>query len=97
MFNDKEGWERGGLGVNTTKEGESRAAFGLDDDNGEAVHLVALEDGTKGLMIGGENGRLLIGMSKKNRPWFQTKKAFTGIKYFSNEGKLLWEQDMSKK
>jgi hypothetical protein len=97
MFNDKEGWERGGLGVNTTKDGKSRAAFGLDDDNGEAVHLVALEDGTKGLMIGGENGRLMIGMSKKDGAWFQNKDAFTGIKFFSNEGKLLWEQKMIAK
>jgi hypothetical protein len=96
LFNDKEGWERGGLGVNTTKDGKSRAAFGLDDD-GEAVHLVALEDGIKGLMIGGENGHLMIGMSKKNGPWFQNKEAFTGIKFFSKEGKMLWEQTMNEK
>jgi hypothetical protein len=96
MFNDKEGWERGGLGVNTTKDGKSRAAFGLDDEQGEAVHLVALEDGTKGLMIGGENGHLLIGMSKKDGPWFKNKEAFSGIKFFSKEGKMLWEQKMNK-
>ncbi len=95
-WNDKEGFELGGAGVNTTKEGKSRSVVGLDDGNGEAVHLVALEDGTKGLMIGGENGRLLIGMSMKNGQWFQTKDSFTGIKFFDNNGKLIWYQQMNQ-
>lgn len=94
LWNDKEGWELGGAGVNTTKDGKSRSAMGVDDKDGEAVHIVALEDGTKGLIIGGENGRLMIGMSKKDGQWFQNKQAFTGIKYFNNKGKLIWEQAM---
>jgi hypothetical protein len=97
LWNDKEGWELGGAGVNTTEDGKARAVIGVDDKDGEAVHIIALEDGTKGLVIGGENGRLLIGMSKKNGQWFQNKNAFTGIKYFNNKGELVWEQDMSKK
>lgn len=96
LWNDKEGWELGGAGVNTTKEGKSRSVMGVDDRDGEAVHIIALEDGTKGLVIGGENGRLLIGMSKKDGQWFQNKEFFTGIKYFNNEGKLIWEQQMNK-
>ncbi len=96
MWNDAQGWEKGGAGVNTLKDGQSRSVVGLDDDGGEAVHLVALEDGTKGLIIGGENGRLMIGMSKKDGPWFQNKDAFTGIKYFDAEGNLVWEQDIKK-
>jgi hypothetical protein len=94
LWNDKEGWELGGAGVNTTKDGKSRSVMGVDDKDGEAVHIVALEDGTKGLIIGGENGRLMIGMSKKDGQWFQNKQAFTGIKYFDNNGKLIWEQTM---
>lgn len=94
-WNDREGWERGGLGVNTAKDGTARTAVGLDDDNGEAVHLVALEDGTKGLIVGGETGSLLIGMSKKNGQWFQNKDAFAGVKFFNTEGKILWEQKMN--
>lgn len=94
LWNDKEGWELGGAGVNTTKDGKSRSVMGVDDKDGEAVHIVALEDGTKGLIIGGENGRLMIGMSKKDGQWFQNKQAFTGIKYFDNKGKLIWEQAM---
>jgi len=33
-------------------------------------------------------------MSKKDGQWFQNKQAFTGIKYFDNKGKLIWEQAM---
>jgi hypothetical protein len=94
LWNDKEGWELGGAGVNTTSEGKARAVIGVDDKDGEAVHIIALEDGTKGMIIGGENGRLLIGMSKKDGQWFQNKEVFTGIKYFDANDKLIWEQAM---
>jgi hypothetical protein len=96
LWNDKEGWELGGAGVNTTADGKARAVIGVDDRDGEAVHLIALEDGTKGLVIGGENGRLLIGMSKQNVKWFQNKEAFTGVKFFDATGKLRWEQQINK-
>ena len=96
LWNDREGWERGGAGVNTTEDGKSRSVIGLDDESGEAVHLVTLEDGTKGLMIAGNNGHLLIGMSKANGSFFRNKEAFSGIKYFDSDGKLVWEQSMSK-
>lgn len=95
LWNDKEGWELGGAGVNTTKDGKARSVMGVDDKEGEAVHIVALEDGTKGLMIAGENGSLLVGMSKKDGQWFQNKQAFTGIKYFNKKGQLIWEQAMN--
>ena len=96
LWNDPKGWERGGAGVNTNAKGQSRSVVGLDDDNGEAVHLVALEDGTKGLIIGGQNGLLMIGMSKEDGQYFINKEAFTGVKYFDPSGNLLWEQKMSK-
>lgn len=96
LWNDKQGWELGGAGVNTTKDGKSRSIMGVDSKDGEAVHLVALEDGTKGLVINAENGRLLIGSSKKNGNWFKNKEDFTGVKYFDTDGKLVWEQKMNK-
>jgi hypothetical protein len=96
-WNDKEGWELGGAGVNTGKDGKSRAVIGVDDSDGEAVHIVALEDGTKGLMIGGANGRLMVGMARKNGEWFQNKDEFTGIRFFDTQGKLVWEQPMEVK
>lgn len=94
LWNDKQGWELGGAGVNTTKDGKSRSIIGVDSKDGEAVHLVALEDGTKGLVVNGENGRLLIGSSKKNGSWFKSKEDFTGVKYFDTKGNLVWEQKM---
>lgn len=96
LWNDKQGWELGGAGVNTTEDGKSRSVIGVDSKEGEAVHLVALEDGTKGLVIGGDNGRLLIGMSKKNGLWFKNENEFTGVKYFDATGNLVWEQKMDK-
>lgn len=95
IWNDKDGFERGGAGVNTTEEGESRAVIGLDDKEGEAIHIVTLEDGTKGLFIRGAEGSLLVGMSKKNGQWFKNKNAFAGIKYFNSNDSLLWEVSTS--
>ncbi|MCC5931123.1 MAG: hypothetical protein JJU28_17885 [Cyclobacteriaceae bacterium] len=94
-WNDKEGWEMGGAGVNTSADGKARSMIGLDDSEGEAVHLVALEDGTKALIIGGANGRLMIGMSDKNGQWFQNEQEFIGVKFFDDEGKVVWEQKMN--
>ena len=88
FWNDDEGWERGGIGVNKTKDGKYRTAVGLDDETGEAVHLVALEDGTKGLIIGSEKGRMLLGRSPKGG-FFGSKEEFSGIQYFDTKGKLV--------
>lgn len=94
IWNDQQGWERGGLGVNTTNNGSSRSIIGVDNEHGEAVHIAALENGTKGIIINDESGRLLIGMSPANGKWFKNKQKFTGIKYFDHKGKLVWEQPM---
>lgn len=96
LWNDQMGMELGGAGVNTDKEGKSNASIGIDDMEGEAVHIIAHNDGTKGLFIQGKLGSLLIGMSKKNGDWFKNKDAFTGIKFFDKDGKLMWEQSMLK-
>lgn len=93
LWNDKDGWEKGGLGAHTTKDGKSRSIIGLDNDQGEAVHLAALEDGTSSLVIRGENGRLMIGMSgKQASAWYNNQLNFTGMQFYNNEGKLVWEQ-----
>lgn len=97
-WNDKNGWELGGAGVNTAEDGKARAVMGLDDpnSNGEAIHMVALEDGTKALIIGNENGRLIIGMNTNKSNFLQTDKSFTGIKYYNTKGELVWEQSFEK-
>ena len=96
LWNTQSGWERGGAGVNTTDDGKSRPVIGLDDDSGEALHLVCLEDGSKGIVIGSEKGSLRIGMAKKEGELFQNKGEFVGVRFFDNNGKLVWEQKMDK-
>ena len=96
LFNNKKGWERGGAGVNTLENGKTRQGVGFDDDSGEAMHMMTFEDGSKALIIADENGSLRIGMAKKAGELLQNKEKFTGIKYFNNEGKLVWEQKMNE-
>lgn len=95
LWNTQDGWERGGAGVNTTKDGKSRPVIGLDDDSGEAMHLVCLEDGSKALIIGDEKGSMRIGMASKEGELFQNKTHFTGVRYFDKADKLVWEQQMN--
>lgn len=95
VWNDKDGWERGGLGVNTLKDGRSRSIIGVDNNNGEAAHIHALEDGTSGISIGGEHGRLMLGYSPKDGMFFRNKADFTGIKLLDPQGKTSWEQKMN--
>ncbi len=97
LWNDRQGFELGGAGVNTTEEGLARTAFGLDNSEGEAIHMVAMEDGTKGLVITDGNGYLMFGMSPENGALFQNKLPFTGIRYFDGQGVLRWEQDLERK
>lgn len=96
IWNTQTGWERGGAGVNTADDGTPRPTIGLDDNSGEAIHMVCLDDGSKAIVIGGDNGSLRIGMAKKEGELFETTSAFTGIQYFDNKGKKIWEQNMAK-
>jgi hypothetical protein len=96
-WNDKKGFELGGAGVNTTEDGTTRSVMGLDNPNGEAIHLVALEDGTNALIIGGANGRMMIGLSEEGGMFAQDGKSFSGIEYFNNNGDLVWEKQMNEK
>ena len=97
IWNDQMGMERGGGGVNTTPDGKSRPTIGLDDASGEAIHLICLEDGSKGIVIGSEQGSLRIGMSSKEGLLFENKGNFTGIQYFDNANNLIWEENFSNK
>lgn len=96
IWNDKTGWERGGLGVNTLKNGKSRSVVGVDNEHGEAVHLAALEDGTSSISINSEKGRLLMGYSPKDGRYFRTDREFTGLKFLDREGKEKWKLETSQ-
>ncbi|MFD2513497.1 hypothetical protein ACFSRY_06440 [Pontibacter locisalis] len=93
-FNDDEGYERGGLGISKTQEEKYRVVFGMDDPNvGEALHLFLLEDGTKGMQIAYEGGRMLLGRAEANSGVFGNKDEFAGIKIENKDGKVLWEKN----
>lgn len=94
-FNDDRGFERGGLGISKTEAGDHRVVFGMDDPKvGEALHLFVLEDGTKGLQVVSEEGRLLLGSSPENGTFFNNQEKFFGIKAEDKEGKILWEENL---
>jgi hypothetical protein len=55
------------------------------------MHMMTMEDGSKAMILSDENGSLRIGMLKKARELLQNKEKFIGIKYFNNNGELVWE------
>lgn len=96
-WNDKQGMELGGAGVNTDEDGNSSTAIGLDDPSeggSEAIHMVAFSDGTKGIIIGGgqgsKAGQLLMGTLQEE------KTSFTGFRFSDINGNLIWEQDVTR-
>jgi hypothetical protein len=94
IWNDPKGWERGGLGVSINDKGQSRSVVGVDDEFGEAVHIMASEDGTRGVIVNDTNGRLLLGTAPANSPWFKNATYFKGVKTFDPYGKLSFETPM---
>ncbi|TAF67696.1 MAG: hypothetical protein EAZ55_01360 [Cytophagales bacterium] len=93
MFNDDKGYERGGLGVSRTTEGSYRLVLGMDDEQGEALHMFILEDGTRGIRIAGTEGQMLMGSADANNSFFNNKEKFMGISVFNNDGKILWQKN----
>lgn len=92
LWNDREGWERGGAGVNTLKDGRARSIIGVDGAEGEAVHLMALEDGTNALSVRGKNRMLLLGHAAPANLFFRNKEPFTGLRLFDESGTLKKDQ-----
>lgn len=44
MVKNKKGWELVGAGLNTIENWKTRQRFVVDDDSGEAMHMVTIED-----------------------------------------------------
>lgn len=96
-FNDDKGFERGGLGISKTTAGKYRVVFGMDDETGEALHMFVLEDGTKGIQIASDDGRLILGKAKAGSDFFGNKEDFSGIAVMDAGGKMIWEKNALKK
>ncbi|MBG8555961.1 hypothetical protein [Hymenobacter guriensis] len=93
-FNDDQGFERGGVGVSVTAEGKTRGAFGLDDEQGEAIHMFVLEDGTRGLRVGHDDGYLFLGKAVPHSMIAGSDKAMTGALAVDRTGQVIWQQSM---
>ncbi|MCU0394290.1 MAG: hypothetical protein MUF29_00155 [Chitinophagaceae bacterium] len=93
LWNDDDGFERGGIGLNRLhSNGKYRNGIGLDDDQGEALHMVLLEDGSRLIRMAGTDGYTLLGATPADNPFFQSKGPFSGIRRFDSTGKMIWEQ-----
>jgi hypothetical protein len=93
-WNDDKGYERGGIGISKTADGKHRVVMGMDDPEiGEAMHMFILEDGTKGIMIAGEDGIILIGKARSGNEIFKNKTDFSGLKLIDNKGQVIWENN----
>ncbi|MCG2616898.1 hypothetical protein LZZ85_21555 [Terrimonas sp. NA20] len=61
------------------------------------MHLICLEDGSKGIIIARGKESIRIGLGKANGDLFESKGHFAGIQYFDSTGKLLWEDQLDRK
>ncbi|PKA83823.1 hypothetical protein ATE92_1991 [Ulvibacter sp. MAR_2010_11] len=92
VWNDDLGYERGGAGLNKLFENQKyRTGFGLDDEGGEGLHSVILEDGSKFIRIAYNEGYLLIGRANANNPFFQNKEEFVGIMVRDTKDSLIYK------
>ena len=94
IWNDDRGFERGGVGCAKTSDGKYRGVFGLDDSEGEAVHLFVLEDGSKGLRIASKDMVLLAGRATPGNEIFGNEGEFGGLMIKDKDGKVVLDQNV---
>lgn len=88
LWNDDNGFERGGLGLNRLKEnGRYRNMLGFDDETGEALHIGLFEDGTKMIRFAWADSVLLLGRGTPGNFLFEEPKPFVGIQVKSAQNK----------
>jgi hypothetical protein len=93
-WNDDRGFELGGLGCGKTADGKHRVILGMDDPQGEAVHLFALEDGTKGLRIASSDMLLLAGRARAGNEIFGNSEEFGGWMIKNKAGEVMFDQNV---
>lgn len=84
LWNDDEGFERGGLGLNRLKSNNKYRNFiGFDDETGEALHIGILDDGSKMIRFAWSDSVFLIGRGTRNNFLFNTPEPFVGVQFKS--------------
>lgn len=88
FWNDHEGIELGGLGaLRSLEDSTYRSGLGLDDQDGEGVHLMILEDGSKMLRTVHPEGMILQGRLAANGLFGDTVDFF-GVRSIGSDGKV---------
>lgn len=93
-WNDDGGFELGGVGCGKTADGKYRVMLGLDDPQGEAVHLFVLEDGSKGLRIASKDMLLLAGRAAPGNEVFGNAGEFGGWMIKDKDGNVVLDQNV---
>lgn len=92
IWNDHEGFELGGIGANRLLEsGEYRNGLGLDDKDGEGLHLMILEDGSK-MMRTVYNGGMLVEGRLAANGFFGDSADFVGYRLVDANGVVVAQQ-----
>lgn len=98
LWNDEQGFERGGLGLNQLVEnGQYRNVLGFDDETGEALHVGLLEDGSKFIRFAWTDSVLVIGRGVPGSFLFNSKKSFAGTQFKSVQDSTGYSQNLIKK
>lgn len=97
-FNDEKGFEKGGIGMNRLPNDMGyRTVVGLDHEGGEAIHMAALEDGSKAFRIANEQGYILMGLTETKHPLFGVDKPFGGLIVRDSTNSDLYELNILSK
>ncbi|MBP6698397.1 MAG: hypothetical protein KA175_12315 [Flavobacteriales bacterium] len=92
LWNDHEGFELGGIGANRLLEGgEYRNGLGLDDKDGEGLHLIILEDGSKVMRTVYPGGMLVEGRLAA-KGFFGDSTDFVGSRLIGANGEVVAEE-----
>lgn len=95
IWNDENGMERGGIGLNRLKENNKyRGVLGFDLDNGaEGFHLAQLEDGSQLIRMVYNDGYLLFGQANEPSRFLKNEKPFIGIMIFNRQDSLVYQKN----
>lgn len=98
LWNDDNGFERGGLGLNKLKSNNKyRNIIGFDDESGEALHIGILDDGTKMIRFAWSDSVFLIGRGVRNNFLFNQPESFVGFQFKSAQDTIGYQENLLTK